>query len=206
MVAVAFSDCENTYESQHTAGIDLRDMLLHGFDIKPEDFLFSKTKEGKPYADGAPFLFSISHSRSLCCCAVSADTSFKADAAFHFPADLHVYADAQTVPIWKWEKNTLLFPSISGEIGLDLEKVDFDADLSRLKKITKRYLHNIPAPVDAADFYKNWTRQEAYGKYTGQGFLAKPDPSVSLYSFRVIHQDNTYFLTLACNQVAYIQS
>lgn len=97
MVAVAFSDCENTYESQHTAGIDLRDMLLHGFDIKPEDFLFSKTKEGKPYADGAPFLFSISHSRSLCCCAVSADTSFKADAAFHFPADLHVYADAQTV-------------------------------------------------------------------------------------------------------------
>ncbi len=199
MVAVAFSACENTYEAQHTAGVHLRDMLLHGFGIKPDDYRFSKTKEGKPYADGAPFCFSISHSRSLCCCAVSADTSFKADAAFHLPAGLHVCANMQTMLAWQWENNTLLFPSISGEIGLDLEKVDFDADLSRLIKITKRYLHNAPTPADAADFYKSWTRQEAYGQYTGQGFLAKPDPSVSLYSFRVIHQDNTYFLSLACN-------
>lgn len=202
MIAVALSPCENTYASQHTVGIQLRDMLLHRFCIESGSYTFTKTKEGKPFAVDAPFHFSISHSQTLCCCAVSSDASFSESTASYSPADLQIDAELQDMPIWKWEKNILLFPGISGEIGLDLEKIDFDADLSRLKKITKRYLHNANSPSTAADFYKYWTQQEAYGKYTGQGFLAKPEPNVSLYSFRVTHQKDAYFLSLACTPEA----
>lgn len=202
MIVVAFASCENTYESQHTIGIQLRDMLFHCFHIESDSYTFSKTKEGKPFAVGAPFHFSISHSKTLCCCAVSSDTPLSENTMSYLSDDLQIDAALQNMPLWKWRKNMLLFPSISGEIGLDLEKVDFDADLPRLKKITKRYLHNAVSPSNAADFFKSWTQQEAYGKYTGQGFLARPEPGVSLYSFRVAQKNDTYFLSLACTPKA----
>lgn len=204
MIAVAFSVCENTYKAQHAAALHLRDMLLCCFGIDPKAYVFKKDKQGKPYAVNASFHFSISHSGTLCCCAVSADTSFSNKIA-SLSADIRLKPDTLNMPQWKWEKNILLFPGISGNIGMDLEKVNFETEMSKLTKIAERYLYNTEKPSDIADFYRKWTRQEAYGKYTGQGFLAKPESDIPLYSFRICHQEDTYFLTLACNIQATIQ-
>ena len=196
MVAVAFTSCENTYTAQHAAGIRLRDHLLYGFGLDPAAYVFEKTKEGKPYAVNTPFHFSISHSRELCCCAVSANAHFSEEDALESPT-IVLHPDPCVSTTWVWENGMLLFPEATGNIGIDIEKVDFSADLHRLEKIAKRYLHSADAPSNAAEFYRLWTRQEAYGKYTGEGFLAKPSSSTVLTSFRLQQEEDTYFLSLA---------
>lgn len=196
MVAIAFASCENTYMAQHAAGIRLRDRLLCRFGLNPAAYAFEKTKEGKPYAAGAPFHFSISHSAELCCCAVSTDAHFSKED----PSASHAIVlqpDPCMPTTWMWENGTLLFPEVTGNIGVDIEKVDFSADPLRLEKIAKRYLHCADAPSNANEFYRLWTRQEAYGKYTGEGFLARPSSNTILTSFRLQQGEDTYFLSLA---------
>lgn len=196
MVAVAFSFCESTYAAQHETALRLRDALLNRFGLDPGAYVFAKTKEGKPYAANAPFHFSISHSGALCCCAVSSNAHFSKKDVSKSPA-IVLHPDPYVSAAWVWENNMLLFPKITGNIGIDIEKVDFDADLHRLEKIAKRYLHNTDAPLSADEFYRLWTRQEAYGKYTGEGFLARPSSSTILTSFRLQEGENTYFFSLA---------
>lgn len=109
MVAIAFASCENTYMAQHAAGIRLRDRLLCRFGLNPAAYAFEKTKEGKPYAAGAPFHFSISHSAELCCCAVSTDAHFSKEdlSASHA---IVLQPDPCMSTTWMWENGTLLFP------------------------------------------------------------------------------------------------
>ncbi len=196
MVAVAFALCENQYIAQHAAGIQLRDKLLRCFGLYPASFTFTKTKEGKPYAVDAPFHFSISHSGKLSCCAMSAVLPFSEEnAAFPLNIERCPYTSARVS--WTWTDSMLLLPETCGNVGVDIEMADFDADLTRLSKITKRYLHEADPPSCAADFYQSWTRREALGKFTGEGFFTKMASDVSLSSFRLKLKEQTYFLSIA---------
>ena len=168
MVAVAFASCENQYAVQHAAGIRLRNTLLHCFGLDPAAYIFSKTNEGKPYAVDDPFHFSISHSGELCCCAVSVELPFSSE--IRGPSlKMELHPCASNPIAWEWTNDILFLPEVSGNIGVDIEKVDSGADLARLSKITKRYLHTADAPASADDFYHSWTRQEIHRR----GFFYK---------------------------------
>ncbi len=197
MVAVAFAFCENQYPAQHAAAVQLRDKLLCCFGLDPAFYTFSKTKEGKPYAVDAPFHFSISHSGILCCCAVSADFPFS-DEIEGAPLTLEPCTCTSGHPSWTWTNGLLLLPEVSGNVGVDIEMVDLDADLERLSKITKRYLQGAASPSNTADFYQSWTRREALGKFTGEGFFTKMAASdTRLFSFQLKLKEQTYFLSIA---------
>lgn len=196
MVAVAFESCENQYAVQHAAGIRLRNTLLYYFGLDSAAYIFSKTNDGKPYAVDAPFHFSISHSGELCCCAVSAELPFSSEIrGASLKIELHPCTPDPTA--WEWTNGILFLPEVSGNIGIDIEKVDLSADLARLAKITKRYLHTADAPASADDFYYSWTRQEALGKFTGEGFFTKTTADAKFSSFRLNLEKQKYFLSVA---------
>lgn len=197
MVAAAFATCENQYIAQHDAGIQLRDKLLQCFGMHPSFYTFAKTQEGKPYAVDAPFHFSISHSGTLCCCAISANLPFSKQVQ-EISLNMELSPCTPGPASWSWTDGILLLPDISGNIGVDIERVDFDANLDRLSKIIKRYLHEADPPSNAADFYQSWTRREALGKFTGEGFFTKvPSHDVCLLSFQLKLQEQIYFLSMA---------
>lgn len=199
MVATAFAICENQYIAQHAAGIQLRDRLLQCFGMTPSFYTFKKTKEGKPFAVDAPFHFSISHSGTLCCCAMSAEVPFSEKNAA-FPANMKLCPCTSDHDVsWEWTQGALLLPEISGNIGVDIERVDFDTNLDRLSKITKRYLHEADPPSNAAEFYQSWTRREALGKFTGEGFFTKAASGVQMLTFQLKLKKQTYFLSIAYN-------
>ena len=196
MVAAAFATCENQYIAQHNAGIQLRDKLLQCFGIHPSFYTFAKTREGKPYAIDAPFHFSISHSGTLCCCAISANLPFlNNNTAFSVNMEL---CPCTTSPLtWSWTDGVLLLPEISGNIGVDIERVDFHANLDRLVKIARRYLRETDLPSNAADFYQSWTRREALGKFTGEGFFTRAVSDARILTFQLRLRDDSYFFSLA---------
>ncbi len=198
MAAVVFALCENQYAAQHAAGIRLRNTLLHCFGLDPKAYIFSKTNEGKPYAVDAPFHFSISHSDALCCCAMSAEFPFSCETG-DASLKMELYPCAPDCTVWEWTNGILFLPEVSGNIGIDIEKVDFGADLARLSKITKRYLHTTSVPTSIEDFYHSWTRQEALGKFTGEGFFTKTTTDAKLSSFRLNLEKQIYFLSIAYN-------
>ena len=177
MIAVAFAPCGTDHASQHAAAVALRDRLIAAAGLDPDAYVHTKTEKGKPYAMGAPFTYSLSHSGRLCCCALS-------------------YAgDAPLLPLP--DAIVRLFPG-SGDVGVDIEYIDPEKDLPRLQKIAVRYLPGSPEITNAAAFYAAWTRLEACGKCTGDGIFAPSrSDDMRFDTFTVEHCGERYAVSIA---------
>jgi len=109
----------------------------NGIDFDGDSAVILKGEKGKPYIEGTPVHFNVSHTGNMWMCIVGPapcgidiqlekDCEYERIAARHFSADEQEY-----VRLW----------------GL-------------------------------GGFYSIWTRREAYGKYTGEGFYGKMPPFV----------------------------
>ncbi len=155
MIYYALRACEDNYNSQHKTGIELREYLFSALEITDE---VKTAQSGRPYIKADGIDLSVSHSKNAVLCAVVLPKSIPT------PPDVFSIVSEGT------------------EIGADIQFVDPDSDIERLKKISRRYLS---ADINSRDeFYDLWTRKEAFGKLCGEGLFCKADDNgCSYFSF-----------------------
>ncbi len=142
-------------ESQHAAGIRLRDgMLLDFCGIASPSVAVDEG--GKPRLTDHPDIhFSLSHSGSVAVCALSFPGKAEVENAW-------VICDAPDAPA----------------VGADVEQIDDSADIPRLRRLTERFfppqeverLRGVPDSLYPAAFSGTWTALESFVKRTGEGF------------------------------------
>ncbi len=142
-------------ESQHAAGIRLRDgMLLDFCGIASPSVTVDEG--GIPrLADRPDIHFSLSHSGSVAVCALSFPGKAEREGVY-------VISDFPDAPA----------------VGADVEQVDNSADIPRLRRLTERFfppqeaerLRGVPDSLYPAAFSETWTALESFVKRTGEGF------------------------------------
>lgn len=142
-------------ESQHEAGVRLRDgMLFHFCGIASPSVTVDAG--GKPrLADRPDIHFSLSHSGSVAVCALS----FPGTAAGE---DACVISDSPDAPA----------------VGADVERIDDPVNAPRLRRLAERFfppreaerLRDVPDRLYPAAFAGAWTALESFVKRTGEGF------------------------------------
>ncbi len=157
----------------HEAGIAARNKLFSLFSIDESDVAVGDM--GKPYLKSGGASFSVSHSGDVALCALRTD------------AEMYGATDEVTV----------IFENASGgEIGCDIEETDPLMPEEKMKRLSKRFLGGEVS--DAAEFFRLWTRAEAYGKYTGHGLRdgkSIPD-TATFYSFEVAIDAGKYYVSI----------
>lgn len=142
-------------ESQHEAGIRLRDDMLCRF-CGIDNPAVATLPGGKPcLVDRADISFSLSHSASVAICALSFPGTGEAGEAT-------VLYDGTDAP----------------EVGVDVEIVKDEGHASRLRRLADRYfpaeavgrLRDIPDGDYPLAFCRTWTALESFVKRTGEGF------------------------------------
>ena len=142
-------------ESQHEAGIRLRDDMLCRFCGIALPSVVTDPG-GKPrLADRPDITFSVSHSVEAAVCALSFPGISDAEDAF-------IVYDGEDAP----------------EVGADVELVDSHSDLPRLRRLADRFfpereadrLRHVPDSEYRIAFMKTWTALESFVKRTGEGF------------------------------------
>ena len=142
-------------ESQHAAGVRLRDgMLLDFCGIASPSVTVDEG--GKPrLADRPDIHFSLSHSGSVAVCALSFPGKAERE-------DAYVISDSPDAPA----------------VGADVERIDDPADIPRLRRLAERFfppqeaerLRDVPDSLYPAAFAGTWTALESFVKRTGEGF------------------------------------
>ena len=142
-------------ESQHEAGIRLRDgMLLDFCGIASPSVTVDEG--GKPRLTDHPDIhFSLSHSGSVAVCALSFPGKAERE-------NVCVICDAPDAPV----------------VGADVERIEDSADVPRLRRLAERFfppreadrLRDIPDSLYPAAFAGTWTALESFVKRTGEGF------------------------------------
>ena len=142
-------------ETQHEAGIRLRDGMLRRFCGIESPSVIARSGEKPRLADRADISFSVSHSESAVICALS----FPGIAEAGDATVIHDGADAPAV-------------------GADIEMVRDVRDVPRLRRLADRFfpvveadrLRDVPDSGYPAAFAKTWTALESFVKRTGEGF------------------------------------
>ena len=142
-------------ETQHEAGIRLRDGMLRRFCGIESPSVIARSGEKPRLADRADTSFSVSHSESAVICALSFPGIAEA-------GDATVIYDGADAPA----------------VGADIEMVRDVRDVPRLRRLADRFfpageadrLRDVPDSGYPAAFAKTWTALESFVKRTGEGF------------------------------------
>lgn len=142
-------------ESQHEAGVRLRDEMLRALCAIPSPSVIAELGQKPRLADRPEISFSVSHSGSVVICAISFPGTARMDG-------LRVICGSSDAP----------------EVGADVERVRDVSEAPRLRRIARRFFpEGEAARLDAlpdADcpraFCEIWTAMESYVKRTGEGF------------------------------------
>lgn len=142
-------------ESQHEAGVRLRDEMLRVLCGITSPSVTDEAGQKPRLADRPEISFSVSHSGPVVICALSFPGTARMDGA-------RVVCDSPDAP----------------EVGADVERVRDVSEAPRLRRIARRFFpEGEAARLDAlpdADypraFCEIWTAMESYVKRTGEGF------------------------------------
>ena len=142
-------------ETQHEAGIRLRDGMLRRFCGIDSPSVMARGGEKPRLADRSDISFSVSHSESAVICALS----FPGIAEAKDATVIYGGADAPAV-------------------GADIEMVRDVGDVPRLRRLADRFfpageadrLRGIPDGEFPLAFCQTWTALESFVKRTGEGF------------------------------------
>ena len=142
-------------ESQHEAGVRLRDEMLRALCAIPSPSVIAELGQKPRLAHRTDISFSVSHSGSVVICAISFPGTARMDG-------LRVICGSPDAP----------------EVGADVERVRDASESPRLRRIARRFFpEGEAARLDAlpdADypraFCEIWTAMESYVKRTGEGF------------------------------------
>ena len=142
-------------ESQHEAGVRLRDEMLRALCAIPSPSVIAELGQKPRLAHRTDISFSVSHSGSVVICAISFPGTARMDG-------LRVICGSPYAP----------------EVGADVERVRDASESPRLRRIARRFFpEGEAARLDAlpdADypraFCEIWTAMESYVKRTGEGF------------------------------------
>ena len=142
-------------ETQHEAGIRLRDGMLRRFCGIETPSVMARSGEKPRLADRTDISFSVSHSESAVICALS----FPGIAEEKDATVIYSGADAPAV-------------------GADVELVRDVGDAPRLRRLAHRFfpageadrLRGIPDGEFPLAFCETWTALESFVKRTGEGF------------------------------------
>ena len=129
-----------------------------------------KDEEGRPQLPFSDADISISHSSDICAAAVLTER--------------HTSKEV-----------TLAVPLSGTRVGIDIELVPASPDLERCKRVANRFLKADIA--DAFEFYRLWTRKEAYGKMVGDGFFSEEGVDCQFSTYTIKTDNNTYILSIA---------
>lgn len=167
MIYLAFTGCENNKESQHEAAYTLLNSLLSELGYKDSEI--KKAKNGRPYVDIPDTDISISHSGEAAAVAVIS-------------------------PIEIYTEIAVTLPYNGKSIGIDIEEIKAGS-LEKKQRIAERFLKK--SISDEREFYRLWTRNEAYGKMTGEGVLNNKDSDSLLLTFTAEISDKEYSLSIS---------
>lgn len=142
-------------ESQHEAGVRLRDEMLRVLCGITSPSVIVEAGQKPRLADRPEISFSVSHSGPMVICALSFPGTARMDGT-------RVVCDSPDAP----------------EVGADVERVRDASESSRLRKIARRFfperdaarLDALPETEYPRAFCEIWTAMESYVKRTGEGF------------------------------------
>ena len=142
-------------ETQHEAGIRLRDGMLRRFCGIESPSVIAPPGEKPRLSDREDISFSVSHSESAVICALSFPGTVETD-------DVTVIYGGADAP----------------EVGADVEAVRDGEEIPRRRRLADRFfpeeeavrLRGIPDGAYSVAFCETWTALESFVKRTGEGF------------------------------------
>jgi len=168
MIYLAIGRCEDNYEHQHRRAHTLLSSVLEALGYVGVSV---KKQEGsRPCVDEEGVDISVSHSGNAVAVAVLS------------PHEEHV-------------EGCIVLPYNGRRIGIDIEKICEERDLEKSKRLAQRFLN---AKISSnEEFYRLWTRNEAYGKMTGEGVLSKNDIPCEILTFTAEIENIKYSLSIS---------
>jgi len=168
MIYLSIGSCDDERASQSLIAKNLLSALLCSLGFKQTEII--KDRNGRPYLPSGYPDISISHSGNICAVGVICDVDAKEGFSFSIPV-------------------------IGTRIGIDIERFPTDFDIEKHKRIAGRFLDtDISSPEE---FFRLWTRKEAYGKMAGEGFFTKEQIPCNIYTFVLDHNNEKYCLSIA---------
>ncbi|MBQ4067551.1 MAG: hypothetical protein IJD22_07905 [Clostridia bacterium] len=168
MIYLAFSQCDSSRESQHREGRRLLSFVLEKLGYPDTEILISDS--GRPYIEAEDIDFSISHSEECAIVAIACNRTIEDNGIIAIPVD-------------------------ASSLGADIEYVPKKFDLEQKNRLAKRFLK---ADITSKEeFFRLWTRNEAYGKMTGEGVISKKEKTCSTLSFNISFDEKSYILSIA---------
>ncbi len=130
---------ENKRKQKIAADMLCRQMLANADGINPENIIFGKASNGKPYARNSDFRFSISHCGNLVICAVSKkeigidiekirDIRLKAAEKFASKNELEYIGNIPERFFEIWTLKEAFFKCKGTGLGADIKNVSFEID------------------------------------------------------------------------------
>ncbi len=169
MIYLSLKSCPPcSSEQRETSKAQIRE-LLGSLGYDPE--LLKKNDKGRPVLLSEDADVSISHTSGMCAAAVL--TEKDVDGSFTFK-----------------------LPMSGNTIGIDIEQIPDQPDVKRYRRIAKRFLgtDNID---DAFEFFRLWTRKEAYGKMVGDGFFSKEGIPCHISTYTVKTDNRSFILSIS---------
>ncbi|MBQ2730215.1 MAG: hypothetical protein IJF69_05520 [Clostridia bacterium] len=168
MIYLALGTCENKLNIQHEIAYSMLFAMLK--ELGYGDIHIKTEDSGRPCTEVDGLDFSISHSKNACAVCIVSDIEKDIECTFSLPVN-------------------------GTKVGVDIEEISDKFSLVSKNKLAKRFLGSEVSSKN--EFFRLWTRNEAYGKMTGEGVICKKELECTYLTFEAELSDSVYSLSIA---------